>query len=517
MPIPGNNPLDTISAIHSAPGAAVAFMAKDDIGEMQTVGGWAVADLERKAATLEPLFSGDFYFSINSVALGATLKNGLKYALRDHIRSLNAVYVDIDCYRVGIEPETALQGVCDAVCEGKLPQPSMIARSGRGIYVLWLLRDDAGTEPPAATALSIEKHGAVCKAIVERTRHLGADGAATDAARVLRVPESINYKSGSEVSWNFCRDVDGSNFTHSLDYLCRFFGVCESPRGGTYGRQILAPGSAPKRAAGAIEKHRRCALDIEKLEAARGGWKQGSRWFSLKRYVQILRGTGLKRDEVFERVEAMAARCQPAFPSDAGDGTIAQIVASAFEGRIVNAAVSSLLALFKVSDADARQLELQTIVPDSVKDARKAEAEANGHQARKAARQHAIRAHIEANPSASASDVQIALSADGIEASAATIKRELAQLFPSRTKAKAGRKPAPETAHPTPQQPETPDSLLSSLSSLLSLSKHFEPIEFAPEIEAPFLAPLTDFNHANELHSAASLAGNRSVFVRGRD
>ncbi len=459
MPIPGNNALDTIRAIHSAQGANVAFMAKDGDGKMRTVGACAVADLERHTATLEPLFGGDFYFSINSVALGASLKNGLKFALREHIRSLNAVYVDIDCYRVGMEPEAALQGVCDAVCERNLPQPSMIARSGRGIYVLWLLRDDAGTEPPAATALSIEKHGAVCKAIVERTLHLGADNAATDAARVLRVPESINSKSGSEVSWNFCRDVDGSIFTHSLDYLCRFFGVCESPRDGTFGRQILAPGSAPKRAAGAVEKHRRCALDIEKIEAARGGWKQGSRWFSLKRYAQILRGTGLKRGEVFARVEAMAARCQPAFPSDAGDGTIAQLVASAFEGRIVNAAVSSLLALFKVSDADAQELELQTIVPDSVKDARKAEAEANGHQARKAARQRAIRAHIEANPTDSAIVVQIALRADGIEASAATIKRELAQLFPSRTKARAGRKPTAETAHPTPQPQQTPDSL----------------------------------------------------------
>jgi hypothetical protein len=477
--------LTTIRAIHPAEDANVAFMAKDARGKMFTVGGCAVADLEKHAGPLEALFDGEFYFSINSVGLGAMLPNGLRFALRSYVRTLNAVYVDLDCHRVGIEPEAALQNVWDEVCEGRLPQPSATVKSGQGVYVLWLLRDDTSDTPPAATALSIENHGTVCTTIVDRLKHLGADDSPTDAARVFRVPESLNLESGNRVEWNFCRDIDGSIFTHSLDYLAQYFGTSQAIERETYGRPIKAPGTAPKRVAGAIAKHRYCVIDIEKIERSRGGIKQGSRWFTLSRYAQILRGAKLAKAEVSERVEAMAARCIPPFPSDAGDGTTAQIVATAFEGSIVNASRESLIRLFQVSEDEARSLKLKTIVPETIRTERESEVEANSPKARRLHREMAIKAHFDANPTDSAAEVLKALESIGIETSAATIAREMARLYPNRGKRVSRIKPAPVEALRPRQAEETSDSL--------SLSKQNDKVKFEEDFQTMEI-PSTDFD-----------------------
>jgi hypothetical protein len=424
---------------------------------------------------LEPYFAGDFYFSLNSIAAGSRCRNGLNYALREtkDVRHLNAVWVDIDCYNAAISPDETAQIIAEQIYDGTLPHPSATARSGRGVYVLWFLHDaNAPENSPAATPKGIETQSRVNGALVERFASIGADAAATDAARVLRVQGSLNSKNGQRVQWTLCQDEDGKPFTYALEYLTEFFGVKAPKKRGSFGRVAQRPGTAPRRAAGPIEKHKRCSRDILKLEAERGGWKQGSRWRCLTRYAQILRGAGLKRCEVTERAEAMAQRCQPAFPSDAQDGNVAQIVNAAFEGKIVNAEVAKLVTLFKVTDEKARRLQLETILPDAVKAERKAEKSAQSHTARKLARQDAITAHLHAYPHASASEVLIALQSQGFKASSATVKRELRELFPNRARAKAGRKPAAS------QQPVEQKAVPVTYS--LSINKHFEPIKSQP-------------------------------------
>jgi hypothetical protein len=296
----------------------------------------------------------------------------------------------------------------------------------------------------------------------------------------LRVQGSINSKNGQRVEWQLCQDEDGNPFTYALEYLAEFFGVKAPKKRGAYGRVAQRPGTAPKRAAGPIEKHRRCARDIEKIEAERGGWKKGSRWRCLTRYAQILRGAGFNRNEVAERAEAMARRCQPAFPSEAQDGTIAQIINATFEGKIVNAEVAKLVTLFRVADEEARRLKLETILPDAVKAEREAEKKAHSHAARKSARQDAITAHVTTYPHDSASEILNALQSQGIKASRRTVETELAQLFPNRKRAKAGRKPA--------DSQQEPENKIVPVTYSLSINKHFCAIKSQP-CQLPFPSP----------------------------
>lgn len=85
----------------------------------------------------------------------------------------NAIYLDFDgIERVEIEYRIEMAG---------LPQPSMIVNSGHGYHVYWLLDRAAGQEvKPLVDAMQ---------------RLLNADSRATDAARILRVPDTMNLKA----------------------------------------------------------------------------------------------------------------------------------------------------------------------------------------------------------------------------------------------------------------------------------------------------------------------------------
>jgi hypothetical protein len=72
---------------------------------------------------------------------------------------------------------------------GTFPTPTMIVDSGRGIHIYWRI-DDA---PAGAiwTWQSVEKH------LCESLRDIGADPAATDPARLLRLPGTRNSRNGT--------------------------------------------------------------------------------------------------------------------------------------------------------------------------------------------------------------------------------------------------------------------------------------------------------------------------------
>ncbi len=516
------NALSIIHAIHRSPGAGVGFFGKKDDGKFSTIGGCAVSDLLGNAPQLERYCDGDFYFAFNSPSVSTKskpLKNGLQWTERSNakVRYINGVAVDLDVGRRGGTGAEAMSAE-DAICEvwnlvesGEIPHPSGWAFTGRGALVFWLIHDPQN--PEWSLPATPERRGtqkAINQALVGRFAHLAADAASVDEARVYRVPGSINSKSGERVEWEIFPNADGEKFTYSLDYLSRTFGAQVKTRWER--RAVKNPGSAPDRANGLIRQHLNYLEDIEAISDDRGGLKQGSRWFGLRRYAQSLRGAKRPKEEALERVRELAQQCEPAFPSDAQDGTVEQIVSGVYEAPRVLTRVSSLIKAFAVTSDDARRLDLRGIVPEELAAERRASAEAQGCKARKAARKDAIRAHIEANPTDSAVVVQIALRVAGIETSARTIKRELAQMFPERTKARAGRKAKPTATRPMTGAKESVEERVS-----LSISKHFGPIKFALEIEAPLVPPRTDFNHANELHPTPAIAGNRSVFVRGRD
>lgn len=84
----------------------------------------------------------------------------------------NAIYLDFD--------NAELEEIMFRIDMKKIPQPSMVVNSGHGYHFYWLLNKPAGHE---------------IKPIVDRlAKVLEADPKATDTARVLRIPDTMNVK-----------------------------------------------------------------------------------------------------------------------------------------------------------------------------------------------------------------------------------------------------------------------------------------------------------------------------------
>ena len=100
------------------------------------------------------------------------------------LAQLRACYVDVDgCSDVSV----ALQTIQDAM----LPPPSAVMRSGRGLHLYWL------HEPLPAT--SLPQWQLVQNALFTALKPLGADPAAKDCTRVLRLAGSVHSKTFATV------------------------------------------------------------------------------------------------------------------------------------------------------------------------------------------------------------------------------------------------------------------------------------------------------------------------------
>ena len=107
----------------------------------------------------------------------------------DNVKQLRAFFLDLDCgpskdFKTQHEAIDALKDFCGKV---SLPRPLMI-NSGRGIHVYWMLKEavDLETWLPVAEKL---------KRLCVKHNFLADPAVTADAARVLRVPETHNYKS----------------------------------------------------------------------------------------------------------------------------------------------------------------------------------------------------------------------------------------------------------------------------------------------------------------------------------
>jgi hypothetical protein len=96
--------------------------------------------------------------------------------------------VDIDHHKLGMDTGTVIGKIINLQDSGQLPHASMIVRSGHGIWLLWLIHDVESEDiSQRAFPDKLEIYARIQAAIIERLSHLGADMAARDAARHLRV------------------------------------------------------------------------------------------------------------------------------------------------------------------------------------------------------------------------------------------------------------------------------------------------------------------------------------------
>ena len=128
------------------------------------------------------------------------------------IKRLNACYVDIDCYKLNLSKEYVLFELENEYFGTKIPVPTFIIDSGNGLYLLWKLRDEDRKALP--------RWNRVQNYLYETLKGLGADAACTDAARVLRVPFSVNGKNKEVV-----KIIDFNDLTFSLFDMINEFDI----------------------------------------------------------------------------------------------------------------------------------------------------------------------------------------------------------------------------------------------------------------------------------------------------
>src|SRR5947209_4582380 len=108
---------------------------------------------------------------------------------------------------------------------GSIPTPSIVVRSGRGVWLLWLLVDDATGLPPRSMFLNLRLYRDIERAVQLRLAPLGADPRATDAVRMTRVPGSIHGGTGLPVRYDVQVGPSEQPLHYTLDYLATAFAI----------------------------------------------------------------------------------------------------------------------------------------------------------------------------------------------------------------------------------------------------------------------------------------------------
>ena len=122
----------------------------------------------------------------------------------DTIQELRSIYVDLDTYTKGLDPEWVL-GKLDFEYFGQtLPNPNMVLMSGRGLVLNWHI------EPAPYMALPLWK--AIETHFIKVLEDLGADPKASDPTRIFRLAGTINSKNGALVT---------AEYRHSYRYELR--------------------------------------------------------------------------------------------------------------------------------------------------------------------------------------------------------------------------------------------------------------------------------------------------------
>jgi len=160
-------------------------------------------ELERALARLDDRWATDTYFGVHPVS---SPKSAHERARTEDIARVNALYADFDVSD-GQDPQAMLARI-----EAIQPAPSVIVASGGGFHAYWLLAEPFHISDDDSRGLGAE---------VQRwwVRAIGADFAACDLARLLRVPGTLNGKYDPPRPVQFVRcDLDA---LHDPDIFIR--------------------------------------------------------------------------------------------------------------------------------------------------------------------------------------------------------------------------------------------------------------------------------------------------------
>ena len=232
----------------------------------------------------------------------------------ENVRSVGLNFVDIDCDELSwakdltpVDRANFILQVCD---ESRIPRPSVIVHSGRGLHLKWLYKK--AIPHPALTRWSVvEKH------LVEKFRAFGADPKATDAARFLRLVATTNTKAEK---WKNRCEVVYVNVNDTVDgSICRYefdkFADQVLPFTRQQIREFRKLKEQTKSKETKVKKTKwnpqtinaMRADDLEKLVEIRGGMPEGKRMICLFWQMNFMCLAGRVTDDNFDAMASLLA------------------------------------------------------------------------------------------------------------------------------------------------------------------------------------------------------------------
>ena len=206
-----------------------------------------------------------------NVFLGMFAHRG-KPATAETTTTTGAVWADFDDTNDAAEVSARIRSA-------GLPQPSLTVNSGHGIHTYWLLdkRAQAGDVVPVLKALAVA---------------LGSDGSVCDAARIMRVPGSINHKDSPAVP---CSILSVSPLRYNLNDL----------------RKTLTNQLQPARDLRLQGVRSLLESDFACIRAMANGVRQGHRNYCLGRITAWLKLIGYNEARAWADVMQWNALCSP--------------------------------------------------------------------------------------------------------------------------------------------------------------------------------------------------------------
>ena len=119
------------------------------------------------------------------------------------IKELNALFIDLDIYKTGFTKEQILMNLNENYFKQSMPIPNFIIDSGRGLYLIWLIKK--------VPSMALPLWKAVEEYFYKTLKEFGANRQALDATRILRVPGSFNSKTHTEV-----KIIDNYDYLYEL-------------------------------------------------------------------------------------------------------------------------------------------------------------------------------------------------------------------------------------------------------------------------------------------------------------
>lgn len=299
---------------------------------------------------------------------------------------VDLMFVDIDTYSIGWSADTAPEKLAQMLlynCDQEgLPPPSIINFSGRGLHAKWLLEN-------ALPRAALPRWNAAQRALVKRLAHAGADPAARDISRILRVVQTTNSRSGEVCRVVHITENDGQPVRYDFDYLCEWLlpytrdQLREMREQRAEEREkrklrVIKGGRTSKLkgfAGGQLAWHR--LEDLRKLAVLRGGVGEGERMLHLFWQLNFLLLSGAAHSSQMRHEAAALARAiDPSWGYDSS--ALVTLYAKAqqyeagqrveFNGRQYPALYTprndTLINTFKITDDEQR--ELRTIITPSM-------------------------------------------------------------------------------------------------------------------------------------------------------